>query len=92
MTRIKHRKFTLLNRVPLGKFNGVNALIRGDLFSMRQDNVPSKITGRGPPVSQCPGTENGRLCLVCVKRNKDEQTELAALYGVIRMVREQESA
>ncbi len=29
------RQFTLLNRVPFGKFNGVNALIQGDLSAMR---------------------------------------------------------
>jgi hypothetical protein len=35
MLRLCSRKFTLLNRVPFGKFNRVNALIRGGLSAMR---------------------------------------------------------
>jgi len=32
---VVYRRFTLLNRVPFRKFNGVNVLIRGDLSAMR---------------------------------------------------------
>jgi hypothetical protein len=31
---VVQRKFTLLNRVPSGKFNRINVLIRGDLSAM----------------------------------------------------------
>jgi hypothetical protein len=32
---VVQRKFTLLNRVPFGKFNRVNVLIRGDLSLLK---------------------------------------------------------
>ena len=44
---VVQRKFTLLNRVPSGKFNRVNVLIRGGLSLMWGVSLFSEITGWG---------------------------------------------
>jgi hypothetical protein len=49
-------KFTLLHRVPSGKFNRVNALIWGGLSAMRVNPFAGETIGRGGlPVTKCPG-------------------------------------
>ena len=42
---VVQRKFTLLNRVPSGKFNRVNVLIRGDLSLMWGVSLFSEMFG-----------------------------------------------
>ena len=52
---VVQRKFTLLNRVPFGKFNRVNVLIRGDLSGFAFCKEPSISPVKmpvGPPAYQ----------------------------------------
>ena len=51
---VVQRKFTLLNRVPFGKFNRVNVLIQGDLFAMREVDFLVKLP-EGATVPKGPG-------------------------------------
>jgi len=49
---VAQRKFTLLNRVPFGKFNGVNVLIRGGLPFARVYLSAGEITGRATGIQR----------------------------------------
>jgi hypothetical protein len=72
-------KFTLLNRVPSGKFNRVNILIRGDLSGFAFCKEPSISPVKkpvGPTGLPSPGTvrTSFRLAARKIQRNKGKQT------------------
>ena len=62
-------------------------------FPCGMTSIPVKYR-QGRPVPECPGTDNGRLCLSVRYEPKmsRQETSYAASCGAIRRMREQESA
>ena len=55
MLRLCSESLPVLNRVPFGKFNGVNVLIRGDLSAMQDVAFLVRLPEVGRLVSKGPG-------------------------------------